>query len=92
MRPHDLLSAGIDVGTTTIVIELVDLLTNATVCLASLENPQRLSPTKLTPRAPKHASVSASRELVSLSNLGAIVEPAKLPVELTLSNYVARFC
>ena len=33
--------AAIDVGTTTIVIELADLETGATVCLASLENPQR---------------------------------------------------
>jgi uncharacterized 2Fe-2S/4Fe-4S cluster protein (DUF4445 family) len=33
--------AAIDVGTTTIVIELVDLETGMTVCLASLENPQR---------------------------------------------------
>lgn len=33
--------AAIDVGTTTIVIELVDLETGVTVCLASLENPQR---------------------------------------------------
>jgi uncharacterized 2Fe-2S/4Fe-4S cluster protein (DUF4445 family) len=33
--------AAVDVGTTTIVIELVDLATGATVCLASLENPQR---------------------------------------------------
>jgi uncharacterized 2Fe-2S/4Fe-4S cluster protein (DUF4445 family) len=31
----------VDVGTTTIVIELVDLETGVTVCLASLENPQR---------------------------------------------------
>lgn len=31
----------IDVGTTTIVIELVDLERGTTVCLASLENPQR---------------------------------------------------
>lgn len=33
--------AAVDVGTTTIVIELVDLATGVTVCLASLENPQR---------------------------------------------------
>ena len=33
--------AAMDVGTTTIVIELVDLETGATVCVASLENPQR---------------------------------------------------
>jgi uncharacterized 2Fe-2S/4Fe-4S cluster protein (DUF4445 family) len=33
--------AAIDVGTTTVVIELVDLETGVTVCLASLENPQR---------------------------------------------------
>jgi uncharacterized 2Fe-2S/4Fe-4S cluster protein (DUF4445 family) len=33
--------AAIDVGTTTIVIEMVDLETGVTVCLASLENPQR---------------------------------------------------
>jgi uncharacterized 2Fe-2S/4Fe-4S cluster protein (DUF4445 family) len=33
--------AAIDVGTTTVVIELVDLETGLTVCLASLENPQR---------------------------------------------------
>jgi uncharacterized 2Fe-2S/4Fe-4S cluster protein (DUF4445 family) len=31
----------IDVGTTTIVVELVDFATGTTVCLASLENPQR---------------------------------------------------
>ena len=39
-RGH-LYGAAIDVGTTTIVIELVDLETGVTVCLASLENPQR---------------------------------------------------
>jgi len=33
--------AAIDVGTTTIVIELVDLATGLTVCIVSLENPQR---------------------------------------------------
>jgi uncharacterized 2Fe-2S/4Fe-4S cluster protein (DUF4445 family) len=33
--------AAIDVGTTTVVIELVDLETGVTVCVASLENPQR---------------------------------------------------
>ena len=33
--------AAVDVGTTTIVIELVDLETGVTVSLASLENPQR---------------------------------------------------
>lgn len=33
--------AAIDVGTTTMVIELVDLATGVTVCVASLENPQR---------------------------------------------------
>jgi uncharacterized 2Fe-2S/4Fe-4S cluster protein (DUF4445 family) len=33
--------AAIDVGTTTLVIEMVDLETGVTVCLASLENPQR---------------------------------------------------
>lgn len=33
--------AAIDVGTTTVVIELVDLETGVSVCLASLENPQR---------------------------------------------------
>jgi uncharacterized 2Fe-2S/4Fe-4S cluster protein (DUF4445 family) len=31
----------VDIGTTTLVIELVNLETGATVCLASLENPQR---------------------------------------------------
>jgi len=33
--------AAIDVGTTTVVIELVDLETGVSVCVASLENPQR---------------------------------------------------
>jgi uncharacterized 2Fe-2S/4Fe-4S cluster protein (DUF4445 family) len=39
-RGH-LFGAAIDVGTTTMVIELVDLETGITACLASLENPQR---------------------------------------------------
>jgi uncharacterized 2Fe-2S/4Fe-4S cluster protein (DUF4445 family) len=39
-RGH-LYGAAIDVGTTTMVIEIVDLETGVTVCLASLENPQR---------------------------------------------------
>jgi uncharacterized 2Fe-2S/4Fe-4S cluster protein (DUF4445 family) len=33
--------AAIDVGTTTVVIEVVDLESGVTVCIASLENPQR---------------------------------------------------
>jgi len=39
-RGH-LYGAAMDVGTTTIVVELVDLETGVTVCRASLENPQR---------------------------------------------------
>ena len=39
-RGH-LYGLAIDLGTTTIVVELVDLETGAVVCLASLENPQR---------------------------------------------------
>ena len=39
-RGH-LYGLAIDLGTTTIVIELVDLETGAVACLASLENPQR---------------------------------------------------
>jgi uncharacterized 2Fe-2S/4Fe-4S cluster protein (DUF4445 family) len=33
--------AAVDVGTTTVVIEMVDLQTGVTVCVAALENPQR---------------------------------------------------
>jgi len=39
-RGH-IFGAAIDVGTTTVVVELVDLETGVTVCVASLENPQR---------------------------------------------------
>src|SRR5712692_2504956 len=39
-RGH-LYGVAIDLGTTTVVIELVDLETGERVCLASLENPQR---------------------------------------------------
>jgi uncharacterized 2Fe-2S/4Fe-4S cluster protein (DUF4445 family) len=41
-RGH-IFGAAVDVGTTTIVIELVDLETGVTVCVASLENPQRFA-------------------------------------------------